>query len=292
MKKKNLVIGIIRGYSYDKIEPFVASLKKTNFNGELCLLTNNVPSETISELKKQGVRCEEISYRGGNLNSWCRFWPGIKPVAPFLPKFLLRAILKKILPLLKVRFLHSKDFLIKNIDTYENVLLTDVRDVFFQLDPFVGNQHDKIQCYEEFEIIGEELLYNAPWIKSMFGEHAIDSFAEEKILCAGTILGPIDQMIQFLNEFEKILIQAKDLKDGGSDQGIYNYLIRKYLFNQIAVVKYNEGEVLTISSNQDYSNNLKNNYLYNSTNQIVPVIHQYDRSEQITKAMELQLKNS
>lgn len=282
MKKKNLVLGAIRSYQYRQLEPFVVSLAKTSFSGDLYFLTNDISAETKNHFNHNKVKWLDINYRGnGALNSWSRFWPLLKPLVRHAPSVLSRAILKMILPLQTVRFLHYKDFLKENRDKYENVLLTDVRDVFFQDDPFNGISGNKVQCYEEFGILGEELQYNVQWIKNLYGNEAVTAFADKKILCSGTIIGPVDKMIEFLDKFEEILKKAINLLEGGSDQGIYNYLVRTRLYNEVDIKKYREGQIITVTPLDRESYSFKDHFLVNDNNKVYPVVHQYDRLENI-----------
>lgn len=284
--KKNLIIGAIKGYQFEKIKPFVISLKNIQFDGDVYFLTNKLPDNTILKIKEIGFFNKEISYRGGVLNSWSRFWPYLKPFINLSPSPVARLILKKILPLQTVRFLHYKDFLIKNKEKYENVLLTDVRDVFFQKDPFSLQKHSKVQCYEENGILGEETMFNVPWIRSMYGPESINSFSSKKILCSGTILGPVIEMIEFLDDFERVILKASQVGIGGSDQGMYNYLIRKFISNKVSIVKNDTGEVMTVANNESNVFKISNQGVCNERGELVPVVHQYDRNSQINQLVE------
>src|SRR5580658_8647464 len=139
-QKPNLILGAVRGYHFEPIRPFVLSLKRTSFNGDLVLLWNNLNADTLQVLERHGVKTVPFSYRGsGALNSWSRFWPVIsKIVRPLNGSGLARQILKAILPLQTSRFFHYRDYLAAHRDAYSNVLITDVRDVMFQADPFLN----------------------------------------------------------------------------------------------------------------------------------------------------------
>src|SRR5256885_12437893 len=137
-KKPNLVLGAVRGYSFDKLRPFVTSLKRTEFKGDLVLLWDHLSDDTLVSLRDHGVKSVYFEYWGnGPGNSRSRFWPILAPmVRMFRGSSVARQILKRVLPLQCARFLAYYDFLSVHRSEYGSVLITDVRDVLFQSDPF------------------------------------------------------------------------------------------------------------------------------------------------------------
>ena len=286
--KKNLVLGAIKGYSYEMLSPFVSSFKKVSFNDDVVLLVNGISNETKQTLAKEGVKTSEFSYRGsGALNSWSRFWPFLNPL--FLNGYnpFSRFVLKKILSLQIVRFLHYKDFLIANRDKYEYVLLTDVRDVYFQSDFFQKMNDGRVQCYEEYLKIEDEKLFNSDWILKLFGQEILKKIEHNKILCSGTIVGSVENMIKFLDAFEKVLYKCKDVSVCGMDQGIFNYIIRECYLDHVVINKYGSGNVLTVSNSDKSVYNIKDNMVLYEDGSLIPILHQYDRSIEIVNVFNL-----
>lgn len=294
-KKANLVLGAIRGYTFEQIRPFVVSLKRTAFDGDVVLLWNNVSSETLDALEDHGVELVHFSYRGsGALNSWSRFWPVIsKIVRPISGSALARNILKAILPLQTSRFFHYHDYLLAHKADYNNVLITDVRDVMFQADPFV-NCHDGLLAFEEGEqtLIADEKMFNAKWIEQLFGKGALEKIGSHPVLCSGTVMGSVEAMINYLVQFESLLTRARDVGMGGSDQGVHNYLCRDRYAAEIEVVKNGAGAVLTmvpwIKEGADFKISHSGEIL--GLNGLpVPVLHQYDRHPALATKLVQQL---
>ena len=286
--KKNLILGAIKGYDYDKLSPFVHSIKQTSFDGDVCFIVNGILPETKKKLEVKGVNTVEFEYRGsGALNSWSRFWPFIKPFLLNGYNPFTRFTLKKILPLQTARFLHYKDYLKANQHKYKNVLLTDVRDVYFQSDPFSQSSNNTIRFYEEFLKMEDEKLFNAEWIKVLFGDAALAEISHYKILCSGTVIGPVDEVIAFLDRLEKLLITSADVKIGGSDQGMLNYQVRKYEKGQITIEPYGHGSILTVSNIDNLIYKISEGKVFYSDGTLIPVLHQYDRSQQICSALNL-----
>jgi len=275
------------GYSFDKLKPFVRSIKQTSYDGDVCLLTNKCPAETADILKQEGVLSKKFKYRGKDtMNSWSKYWKYIRPFLIKNNNSLNRAILKEILPLQTVRFLYYNDYLKKNREQYSHVLLTDVRDVVFQEDPFILSHENTINCYEEYLYIKDEKQYNQVWIKMLFGEEVLTGLLEHKILCSGTIIGPIDKMIELLDDFEKVLINSFWIAVSGSDQGAYNYLIYTQYKDSVKFNPFGTGEVLTVHNDEETVFSIKNNKLFYSNGELIPVVHQYYRSKKISSLVD------
>jgi hypothetical protein len=281
--KRNLVLGAVRGYNYERLRPFVVSLKRTAFNGDLVLLWNSLSPETLADLKAQGVKLVHFSYRGsGALNSWSRFWPWLAPIVRIgNGSAWARKILKSILPLQTARFLACHDFLAAHQDEYQNVLITDVRDVLFQADPFSGFKGGLLVFEEDGKfLLADEKLHNAPWVEELFGPEALAKIGRFPILCSGTIMGSVESMIRYLIEFEKLLRRARTVGTGGSDQGLHNYLCRAILDPWFQVSTNGTGPVLTMTPSLQAGADFQvssNGQILNANGLPVPVLHQYDR---------------
>src|SRR5580658_3365377 len=127
--RPNLVVGAVRGYDFEQLRPFVLSLKRTSFRGDLVLLWNNLASDTLETLKQHGVNLVHFPYRGsGAVNSWGRFWPWLRPLlrGPVGDPF-RTTVYKRILNLAFVRYLFALEFIEAHREKYQNILLTDVR---------------------------------------------------------------------------------------------------------------------------------------------------------------------
>ena len=285
--KKNLILGAVRGYSFEQLRPFVASLKCTTFVGDLVLLWNNLGPETLAALGAHGVKLVHFEYRGsGSLNSWSRFWPVLAPIVRLCKgSDLARKIFKSILPLQSARFLAYRDFISAHSGEYNNVLITDVRDVFFQADPFYGF-NGGLMVFEENGMVqlADEKLYNAKWVEELFGTEALAQIGRFPILCSGTIIGEAGAMIRYLIEFERLLCDAQNLGTGGSDQGLHNYLCRSKTAQWIQIAKNGEGPILTMvpTLRQGVDFNVSDSGLVlNSAGSPVKLLHQYDRHPEL-----------
>ena len=107
MAKKNLIIGGYTNYGINQLRPWVLSaIEVAGKNTDVVLVAGNTSTETVDWLKKQGV-----------------------VVIPMLQV--------QNIPIHVSRFLSIYDFLYSHWQIYNYVVTTDVKDVYFQKDPFV-----------------------------------------------------------------------------------------------------------------------------------------------------------
>jgi hypothetical protein len=141
-----------------------------------------------------------------------------------------------------VRFLYFRDFLANHRAEYHKVLITDVRDVFFQANPFFGFTGGLMVFEEDGNIpLANSILYNALWVEKLFGSAALAKIGRFPVICAGTTMGDIESMCRYLQEFEALMRQAKTIDICGSDQGIHNYLCRRAMKPWIIVRNIPQG---------------------------------------------------
>jgi len=288
MEKKDLVMGAVGGYTFDRLRSFIVSLQQTGFDGDIVLLYTNLSAETLDQLRAHNVLVVPLEYRGpASLNSWSRFWPQLRPIVRMLGgTALARQIMKHVTPLQTSRFYNYHDFVRKHRHIYRNVLITDVRDVIFQANPFQHFDRSGVQCYEEDLTMEEEGTHNLRWIKDLFGERASADFLSQRIVCSGTILGPTAAMLDYFRAFESTLLRAKSIAIGGSDQGIHNYIIRKNLVTDYNLVPNGTREVLTFfPDNARYYKTDERGFFVKGDGEMIPLIHQYDRDGKVRQTL-------
>jgi hypothetical protein len=279
-EKNNLVLGAVRGYTFEQLRPFVVSLKRTSFKGELVLLWNHLSPATLAALQEHGAKLVHFEYRGsGTLNSWSRFWPQVRKALRLpLGESFRRSIYGKILNLAFVRYLHALKFLEAHCGEYQNVLLTDVRDVIFQDDPFRDSLAGDVVAFLEAPHMkfGDEPM-NDGWIRDNYGEGTSSRLAGKRISCCGTVMGTEVGMVAYLRAFVGEIGRLKSVAHG-ADTSVHNILVRESLVDRIAVVENFQSAVGTISTSPLSS------ALFGSDGRVlgpvglpVPVLHQYDR---------------
>lgn len=250
--KKNVIIGAIANYRWEKIAPFFKSFLRAGFkNCDCVMFIEKLSPRTIYKMKSCGVIVYNIpeKYKKGSIANY--------------------------------RWKLYEDFLNNKKNKYNMVFTSDVRDVFFQNDvfKFYNNSKSFLGIAIEDGLLTEPR--NKNWLIEFFGEDKYKTIENQKIVCSGTVWGTTDYFLHFTKKmWENLELYPDKLKD----QSIANYLINyEKLFNDSLVISYNEnGQVMTIglTNRENISLDSHNNVL-NGKGEIASVIHQYERKKDI-----------
>ena len=252
--KKNILIGIIVNYSWEKILPFIKSLNTANFiNSDIIMFISGLTKSVINNLNSFGI----IIYNIPN-------------------KF------KDVQNIYSDRWKIYEDFLNNNKDKYNLVLSVDIKDTIFQNNFFsFYENYDNILGFSLEESTLENSM-NKYWIIERFGNATYEKIKNKRIINAGTIWGTINTFIEFSSILYKNLLKYPE----AYDQSVVNYLIyhENILGNCTKISSDGYGLVITLglTNRKNIILDIKNNILnYNS--QIASIIHQYDRHEDIKR---------
>ena len=256
-RKKNLIIGTLTNFDWKTIEPFITSYVKSSFeNCDLIIFVYNISQSTITQIKSFGVIIYDVpeKYR-------------YKKVINF-------------------RWKINEDFLISNINKYNLVLSTDLRDVFFQKDLFKyydGNRSFLGVALED-ENLSEPI--NKKWLIDAYGKDLYNKIKNQRIICVGTVWGTIDKLIEFSKIMWEQLDSQWSLSLNAIEQAVANYIIyHDKMFNGCLIKSENKnGLIMTIglTKEENIYFDLDDN-LVNGNGKIAAVIHQYDRKPKIFK---------
>ena len=215
------VIGLAVGYNLETFQRFVGSLRRTGYAGHILVgidetttshnmeITNYLTQQNVTVYILQSTNCTAAYYQASTV---------IQCVTPY--------------PDLKVRwskYALAADWLRACATCTGPVLLTDVRDVLFQSNPFTGayNNITSLQLFAEHPVQSTmHKLVKKPILKC---RHVV--YKHKSMLCSGTTAGPRKEMLQYL-EMMKAELQAwaaepphcpLSHKPGG-DQAVHNYL--------------------------------------------------------------------
>jgi hypothetical protein len=208
--KKDVVIGCITNYDYDKIKFWVNSLDRSGFDGLKVMLCYNIDYDVAEELSQRGYtvfafgRDEEnrkLVYNKSNFNICLE------------------------------RFAHIPIFLNKltNKEEYRHIIATDVRDVVFQSNPSKFLEENLTD--RDILLSCESLRYkDEPWGKQnmylSFGPLIAETMQERPIYNAGVIAGRFQPMLDlFTNIFLTCGGAPANVPGGGGpDQAALNVL--------------------------------------------------------------------
>lgn len=195
------------------------------------------------------------------------------------------------------------------------LMLLDVRDVWFQLDPFEQvNARGKVSG--ELHLFGENAeavrigtsTYNKNWLMNAYGKNNVSPYFEEPVICSGSTMGNQDAIETYLRAMVA-QFDATSCKMKGCDQGFHNYL---YYSGQLGKVDDETTSVGAISKLLVYEqgkgviNNLgalrtkplKEWGMYDADKELVlnwdgstsPVAHQYDRDKEVNVMVKMKKK--
>ena len=284
-KGKNIIIGVAYGYDFEKIKPFIASLEKINFKGKILLIANDnllIPDRyrkllDISLINEKGLR-RSIALRAINKGLSLPYVRSmvkrtLNGVNQLSESIFLNAFIK-VYHVVNARLAFYLKFLRKN--EFDNVFLTDVRDVVFQADPF-ENFAGGCNVFNENEYLSiAGCKWNSSWIREGYGEAELLKIGEKEIYCAGTILSDYGSMLLLLAKMLQACLDWKGrMNIYGPDMGSFNYLIHNDLIDNM--VKRKNGDIVLTISPETYDQ-IKSTSRGVEYNGFFPaVVHQYDR---------------
>lgn len=270
---KDVVVGSITNYDFDKIKYWVNSLEQSGFSGDKVMICYNVDYDT----------CEELTKRGFSIFAFKR--NDEKRCFEYREQF----------SIVVERFLHQWFFLKQFRGQYRYIISTDVKDVIFQNNPSVwleNNLNDK-----KINVGSECIRYcDEDWgrnnlIKS-FGQYIYDDNKNNIIFNAGTIAGEFDTMLDlFLNVYMLCNGTQHFVHGGGGpDQAALNVLLNLSPYREITNFARMENawaaqlgttgpQILSKYKNSliEYSPMMIEDLVCTSSGIPFTLVHQYDR---------------
>lgn len=169
----------------------------------------------------------------------------------------------------------------------DTVLLSDVRDVLFQANPF-----DPMPRRLQFFVESEPMTLaqhgsNLRWLQAIVGAELAGTVADRPCVCAGTILGPRAGIVRMIRQMMLVLsIPRKAVPAGfGADQATLNLLAHLDLIGEADIIP-NRRHVLTLGkTNLDAVSLDARGVIRNADGSASAIVHQYDRHAAINAAI-------
>lgn len=252
----DLVIGYATGYGPAELAPFVGSLR-AHSRAHVALVADGRP-ETAAYLSANKIDRFNAPREAG--------W------APHL----LIARFKHYLAILAA-YPHA-----------QRVLITDVRDVAFQGDPFATGYPDDaasiaLFCETPPGTLGDHGA-NPRWLDTLIGPDMAARLADRPVVCGGTIMGTPPALTALIHQLLMLCaIQRSGALLGiGADQAALNVIVHQGLSPAMAAPNY--GRVATIGYTAPPG--VSERGLTNADGAISPIVHQYDRHSAAKAAIE------
>jgi hypothetical protein len=277
--KKNLILGTVMHYEYDVIKPFVSSLRSTDYSGDIVLFHSNIALRTLKRLRRKGVTLISFDHAFPHLD---------RTLAKYVTRWADNRRIRT-LGVYCFRYLLAYCYLNEFREKYHYVMVTDVRDVIFQNDPFNFPIGNKLCCFMEREgtSLGREPA-NAEWLELAFDKPTLERLNDKPIVCSGVTIGPSNLMIDYLETMIEIFVSAPgkgwEIGKWGLDQPVHNYLIYTQPLPEIVLYANDAGPVLTVGIEDKVSVN-RSGVIVNKRNHVPNIVHQYDRHWHVAKRL-------
>jgi len=246
---KCVVIGLAVNYGISEYRVFVGSLRATGYTGHIILGISQDASQDVREyLDKHKVTTKYVTVTRGP--GGCTFYN--TTTVDNIPSLDQKCTDKY--PDYKIqwgRFPLARDWLQECTDCTDGVMLTDVRDAYFQSDPFAFIEKPApLFVFQEIypELSAEHWLTAIPTRKC----RGLELTQEHPMLCSGSIMGSREGIIEYVNimqtEMDWWASHVECRSDMiGDDQSIHNYLYYAGKLNQNTVsVPYRTGAINVI----------------------------------------------
>lgn len=268
----NLIISFALHYNFSQIKRFILSLKRTEYKGNIILFTF-----TISNRYKQLLLLYNISVI--ELYNSYPYYPHNHSIYPIAKKCIM-----KYLYIFKGKSFVTYRYFIYNLfiryyGWYFNfILLTDIRDVIFQLNPFEWNIKRGVYLVEEHpnRKIGNDKS-NYLYVKQYKPR---EELYNSTIINGGVMYGSYPELLFFLTDLLKHICL---FNCNANDQGGINSFIRStHLFTYpLYIFNSSHTPVKTLALWLFDSSKCcipYNNIIQNKDSSIPHIIHQYDRA--------------
>ena len=204
---KNLIIGGFTNYNYNQLKPWVESICEVMPDAHRVMCVGNASLETRAILANRGFELFDMP--------------------------------KANIPVHVLRFFSIYEYLRTNWKKFNLVVTTDVKDVYFQTDPFKWLDYHNIGVKDMHQIVAgsESMLYkDEPWgndnLMQCYGEHIHNIFKNNEIYNVGTLGGSAEYIKDLVFN---IFSNATNRPIPIVDQAVYNVLIQTQPYKDITL---------------------------------------------------------
>lgn len=250
---KNLILSAACGIDPKKIEFFLRSLRKY-YKEDVIFLINKEDIITKKFLEDYNCQSLEISEHKFDVQN--------------------------------KRYFHYLKILEQN--NYNNILLCDSRDIYFQSNPFDYRYKGSINFFLEDKKISD-CPFNSNWLIKTYSYKIFKDLSNKIIICSGTTIGNYEGVKSYLklmtqeistNKYRKklkyLLTFRRDKGGRGSDQANANYIAHNNLIRNSFFYSNLEGPIATVFHLGKIKFN-KRSELINKNDEPYSIVHQYDK---------------
>jgi hypothetical protein len=252
----DLILGMVGGYPAAAARLFLRSLRGSGCAAEVVLLLHDNPPGTAAALAGFGAATEAVAL----------------PDVPAIRSYNV------------ARYAGFAACLARRAAA-GRVLLTDVRDVVFQRDPFGAVPAGPLHLFLEHPAkpIGQ-CIWTSSWIRYRYGDAALPPVAARPIVCSGVVLGDAAAVLDYLRVVAAQLpatLRANNYM-AGYDQGVVNVLCHGGRFPAATLHSYHATPVLHLGNAPAGAVACdERGEVRNDAGVAVAMVHQYDRHPEL-----------
>lgn len=282
--KKPLIMTFAHGYQWTDLSVFFNSLAATGYDGDVVVFASRLPEDTMERMKAAGATVIPVWLPLFHLRNVFLIpgWAPWRLLFRLLPFYRTRRWLSKLVfNIMCARFAHFQHYLSENIERYSHVMVTDIRDVCFQRNPFEQPLPGDIVSFLEIILIGNGV--NRKWLAEAFGNTVDPGLYEKEVSCAGVTIGNSTSMMQYLELMLDGLQKVERMTPvAGVDQAIHNEIFHHNRITGSVLLGNGNALCNTMGHGDPLSLDTDANVL--DTNGVkVAVLHQYDRIPEVAK---------
>lgn len=192
----NAIIGCATGYSFEQIQPFMLSAQRWCPQNKVVIFTDQ--SDAYEGIAAHNAHIMPVSLK----------WP-------WMPDYIQRENhlgglrFDPNIHIVCSRFAMFFAYMMAHGNEYDQVLITDVRDVLFAGDPFAFGW-DRTRCNlirECEEMTVGKCPYNSQGVGALSGQ-LLEEIKDLPIICSGVMIGEVGPLTNFLREMCKMFSYA------------------------------------------------------------------------------------
>jgi hypothetical protein len=254
---RRLVLGAAVGYDRNQVRVFVESLREVGYAGDVVLLVGVADFSLKRYLRSRGVRTiATMSFR--RIHG----------------------------PIHSHRFPLFAKFVEEHAEHYDQIMISDVRDVAFQGNPFEGAVGAGCQFYLEAapHTIGAD-PHVGRFTRTFLTPEQAEAVAQRRIICCGVTIASTSAMLSYLKRVNALIsaIRAHKRRRIGADTAFH--ILLAYLDPACdSDIVENNIHVATMGLEPAARYQLSHQILVG--NFAPPILHQYDRHSEIAFALE------
>ncbi len=299
----SLILGAATRIPPSYVSPFVESLRAVGYAGRLGFVLGQYGPAERSELEQLAditvwaddtytachPRTVGVLARARSTRRVRRAYPNAFRLAAAVgrPSALVarrQSLEYRLEGLQSLRYQHYLRILEERATDADQVMLTDLRDVLFQNDPF-AEPLTKLEVFLEEPVatLGAD-PHNRRWIRDLYGKRELDELRGYVTSCSGTVIGPRRAILNYLRQMSAAAA-SYHRPLGSHDQAVHNYLLRRgQLGPETMIVENGFGRVLTMGHMTTITRDSTGRVL-NADDSVPAVLHQYDRHPDLAREL-------